>query len=62
MKFGEYLSSQKNKEWESNYLDYESLKKLIKILEEKNLETNPSTPMGKGMSLSVILYDERVAL
>lgn len=52
MKFGEYLSTNAVPEWRGKYLDYNKLKKLITLLEEKHLNTgNQST--GIGTSLSV---------
>ncbi len=36
MKYGEYLLSQRYPGWEEYYLDYDSLKKLIKDLEQLN--------------------------
>jgi SPX domain protein involved in polyphosphate accumulation len=47
MKFGEYLNASKVPEWENNYLDYSTLKKIIKQLEEKFL-TNPHGTGEKG--------------
>jgi SPX domain protein involved in polyphosphate accumulation len=37
MKFGEYLRKEKVLEWQYSYLDYDTLKNMIKELEEKHL-------------------------
>ena len=51
MKFGEYLTTNAVVEWQDKYLNYDKLKKIIKLLEEKHLGTQQST--GIGTSLSV---------
>jgi SPX domain protein involved in polyphosphate accumulation len=39
MKFGEYLLTNMNKDWEDKYLDYEQLDKMITVLEERHIGT-----------------------
>ena len=52
MKFGEYLNQNAVPEWSDKYLNYDKLKKLITLLEEKHLNGgNQNT--GIGTSLSV---------
>jgi len=51
MKFGEYLRTNAVPEWLDKYLNYDQLKKLIKILEDKHVDGQQST--GIGTSLSV---------
>ena len=51
MKFGEYLRSNAVPEWHDKYLNYDKLKKVIKILEERHVGLPDST--GIGTSLSV---------
>lgn len=52
MKFGEYLRSQKVQEWQHAYLDYDSLKQMIKTLEEIHLSVAQAAG-EKGTSLSI---------
>ena len=52
MKFGEYLREQLNPEWKEMYMDYDRLKKLIKLLEEVHLGA-PRSFNTFGTSLSV---------
>jgi SPX domain protein involved in polyphosphate accumulation len=51
MKFGEYLRANAVMEWQDKYLNYDRLKNLIKILEEKHVGGQQST--GIGTSLTV---------
>jgi SPX domain protein involved in polyphosphate accumulation len=37
MKFGEFLKANRIEEWGPFYLDYDNLKKMISMLEEKQL-------------------------
>ncbi len=53
MKFGEYLRSNATSEWKMQYLDYDKLKKLIKILEDQHIGVQHGS--GIGTSLSVPL-------
>jgi SPX domain protein involved in polyphosphate accumulation len=47
MKYGEYLSAQKNPEWNEYYLDYDRLKDMISELEDLLLVAPTSSSRGK---------------
>lgn len=53
MKFGKYLLENQTEEWKQMYIDYDKLKKLIKILAGLQL-TSPQDG-SKGTSLSVAM-------
>lgn len=55
MKFGEYLQNQVHTPWSAQYLDYDELKNLIKVLEDQFLVMNvtDTTMTTKGTSLTV---------
>ena len=56
MKFGEYLSNNVHEEWKEMYLNYDRLKKMIKVLQAKfklaNKDPDSILPSG-STSLSV---------
>jgi SPX domain protein involved in polyphosphate accumulation len=47
MKYGEYLSAQKNTEWNEYYLDYDRLKDMISELEDLLLVSPTSSSRGE---------------
>lgn len=48
MKFGEYLNTEKDPEWQHFYLDYDQLKGMIKELEEIHLAVPNESSKGKN--------------
>ena len=51
MKYGEYLKSQKIPEWEEAYIDYDTLKNMIKGLEEAQLLVPVEAGIGTSLSI-----------
>lgn len=51
MKYGEYLKSQKIPEWEEAYMDYDTLKNMIKGLEEAQLLVPVEAGIGTSLSI-----------
>ena len=53
MKFGEYLQQNQNHAWRDDYLDYDALKGLIKVLEDQLAQMNTADLATRGTSLTV---------
>ena len=55
MKYGAYLRDNINPEWADQYLDYDKLKKMIKILQAKfkHANKNPGAISAGSVSVSV---------
>mmetsp|Transcript_16457 Transcript_16457/g.27503 ORF Transcript_16457/g.27503 Transcript_16457/m.27503 type:complete len:711 (-) Transcript_16457:289-2421(-) len=53
MKFGQYLLDNKYPEWSDQYLDYDTLKKIIKSLEQVTFNTTTGSPTEKVEKVSL---------
>jgi SPX domain protein involved in polyphosphate accumulation len=53
MKFGDYLLQNQNQAWREDYLDYDALKGLIKVLEDQLAQMNTADLATRGTSLTV---------